>query len=155
MPVTRTRWLQRLGTPTVRTPVNVVEKACSPKKASVKMSKKPRTNIFKNMTDEQYRQMAEAEADHDISAGPEIITFCGPKAEECDCSCHKNKEMKHIMACCLKCEHCGRNIRSGALSEHEECCRKVQEALRRIANTQHLEGDDFDLKDLEDLKRKD
>lgn len=55
--------------------------------------------------------------------------------EICDCDCHKNYglQMKHIMACCTKCEVCGKRIKNGAMKghyEHEHNDRKKNRKLK-------------------------
>lgn len=48
--------------------------------------------------------------------------------EECDCSCHTDKHMMHIMACCHVCSYCKKNIRRFAIESHEKKCKeKFQE----------------------------
>ncbi|MDO8669357.1 MAG: hypothetical protein Q7K65_03625 [Candidatus Buchananbacteria bacterium] len=43
--------------------------------------------------------------------------------EICHCPCHSGPSVKHIMPCCLKCPHCGKNIKTLYYSEHIEQCR--------------------------------
>lgn len=41
--------------------------------------------------------------------------------EQCFCSCHRTKAM-HIVACCVPCFICGRNINFSALDQHKRRC---------------------------------
>lgn len=56
-----------------------------------------------------------------------VCTNCGealPKKlpEECDCDCHDNPNIRHVMACCSSCQHCGRPVKSFELKGHEQKC---------------------------------
>ena len=42
--------------------------------------------------------------------------------EECDCHCHGNPHVRHIMACCSSCSHCGKRIEITELQAHTEKC---------------------------------
>lgn len=43
---------------------------------------------------------------------------------ECDCICHTQPDIVHVVACCTKCSFCGKNIRMVYIDSHEEECRK-------------------------------
>lgn len=43
-------------------------------------------------------------------------------SEACNCLCHTNPGMTHVMACCHPCENCGENIRSAATYLHKKDC---------------------------------
>ena len=42
--------------------------------------------------------------------------------EICDCPCHGNRAIMHVMACCTPCERCHVRFRAG-LAKHLERCR--------------------------------
>ncbi len=45
--------------------------------------------------------------------------------EICDCECHTDPSVVHIMPCCEKCPHCGGNIVIAFYDEHvAKCTRK-------------------------------
>ena len=54
----------------------------------------------------------------------EILMVCTVKAllEECDCICHTNLEVRHVMACCTRCGYCRKNIKTIHIVGHEEAC---------------------------------
>ena len=45
----------------------------------------------------------------------------------CTCECHENKSMHHCVACCSKCEKCGKRIITGLEEDHKKLCPKEQE----------------------------
>lgn len=47
-------------------------------------------------------------------------------SHECDCICHENNSLVHIVACCLGCGRCGKVIGLSQLIEHEEVCHKKE-----------------------------
>ncbi len=48
------------------------------------------------------------------------------KFEICTCMCHQYPEgtVKHVMACCFQCPHCGANIKREFFNEHERRCKQ-------------------------------
>lgn len=46
--------------------------------------------------------------------------------EECNCKCHTNSSIKHIMACCWKCPNCGKHILFIFQNEHMKKCNLKQ-----------------------------
>jgi len=50
-----------------------------------------------------------------------ILSCC----HECDCGCHRDGSV-HIMACCGKCELCGKNIREFLMEAHKRDCHSSQ-----------------------------
>lgn len=44
--------------------------------------------------------------------------------DECDCDCHRNKDIMHCVPCCIKCPICKKNIRTHSFRRHLEDCRK-------------------------------
>lgn len=40
----------------------------------------------------------------------------------CNCICHKQKGVAHIVACCLPCKECGKNVRGRDYKNHMELC---------------------------------
>ncbi len=50
--------------------------------------------------------------------------------EVCRCPCHDPKrKVRHVMACCFKCPHCGLNIKRGYHQLHMEECEKKQKEM--------------------------
>ena len=44
-------------------------------------------------------------------------------AEICHCHCHEEgSNLKHIMACCVRCSHCNQRIKNMSFAEHEKKC---------------------------------
>jgi len=41
---------------------------------------------------------------------------------ECDCACHKNEGVFHVMPCCDNCPHCDKRIRNGWMDSHLQSC---------------------------------
>jgi len=41
---------------------------------------------------------------------------------ECQCDCHNDKDIRHVIVCCLKCELCGKNIIRLMVDEHLQFC---------------------------------
>lgn len=37
-----------------------------------------------------------------------------PNPDECDCSCHYNDGVRHVIACCYECANCGKQIKHTA-----------------------------------------
>lgn len=48
---------------------------------------------------------------------------CVRDFEECDCDCHRIEGVMHVVACCFRCPHCGRNI-AGEWYLHKERCKE-------------------------------
>ena len=42
--------------------------------------------------------------------------------DECRCPCHSTPGMKHVVACCVQCPKCGKNIVSLCYDSHVERC---------------------------------
>jgi len=58
---------------------------------------------------------------------------CVHDLEVCDCSCHRNKNVKHCMPCCGTCPHCRRHIRFFHLEPHiKACAGKKEDMLLKI-----------------------
>ena len=53
--------------------------------------------------------------------------------DECDCRCHADKNVRHIVACCAKCPWCRKRIRNSARATHVDACRDERKA--RVAET--------------------
>lgn len=56
-----------------------------------------------------------------------MVIDCFRDFEECQCSCHEYEGKdgviaKHIMPCCFKCPHCGKNISATCHLLHEKRC---------------------------------
>lgn len=45
--------------------------------------------------------------------------MCVKSFEECYCKCHTDPNIRHIRACCEKCEKCGKNIQDVFLDSHK------------------------------------
>ena len=44
----------------------------------------------------------------------------------CDCNCYKDGSVHiNIMACCVRCDLCGGNIREGLMKIHRTDCHKI------------------------------
>jgi|GEM_PF-2998725 len=43
---------------------------------------------------------------------------------KCDCPCHNNQNVKHVISCCVSCPECGQRIKRGMLDKHLEECGK-------------------------------
>lgn len=41
---------------------------------------------------------------------------------ECNCGCHRNRDIRHIMPCCSFCNFCSKRIKLGWLYTHERGC---------------------------------
>jgi hypothetical protein len=41
--------------------------------------------------------------------------------QRCDCDCHRDQRIKHIMACCEICDRCKTGFVAG-LAKHRETC---------------------------------
>jgi hypothetical protein len=48
--------------------------------------------------------------------------------DECSCSCHRDHDVMHMMACCSTCPHCDRRIKYGA-DRHIAECKQERETL--------------------------
>ena len=44
------------------------------------------------------------------------------KSDECDCLCHSNPGMQHIVMCCSRCKSCKKRIRREQYEQHIEKC---------------------------------
>ncbi len=62
--------------------------------------------------------------------------MCVIDFNECQCSCHKNNSIKHIMACCFKCPHCGKN--TNFITQHIESTHSKEEVERFRINVEEL-----------------
>lgn len=53
-------------------------------------------------------------------------------AEECHCRCHTSNNVKHIIACCMSCPVCTKNIKPFSYKKHvEECEKDYKELLEK------------------------
>lgn len=43
--------------------------------------------------------------------------------EECNCDCHRNSNMRHVVACCCTCKKCDKRIQSMYYEEHIKKCK--------------------------------
>ena len=43
--------------------------------------------------------------------------------EKCNCDCHHDKNIRHVMPCCQVCKYCKENIESGYYDSHVEKCK--------------------------------
>lgn len=46
---------------------------------------------------------------------------CKTSYNECNCHCHDNPHIHHIVACCVQCPVCCVNIKYGFNEHYEEC----------------------------------
>jgi len=46
--------------------------------------------------------------------------MCMIDIEECDCICHREPGVSHIMNCCFYCEKCGKNIQFAFWEMHQK-----------------------------------
>ncbi len=46
----------------------------------------------------------------------------GAHTSECQCACHHNEHMNHVMACCRQCPHCHKNIVTHCFDDHVNDC---------------------------------
>lgn len=54
-----------------------------------------------------------------------MLNSCVRDFDECYCDCHNNKNIKHIVACCTKCNICYSRIKSFSnFDKHYEKCSK-------------------------------
>ena len=59
---------------------------------------------------------------------------------ECTCGCHLNPNIKHVMACCYICPHCGRNIMTHVFDIHKKECEKREDETdeERLIRIYHI-----------------
>jgi hypothetical protein len=50
--------------------------------------------------------------------------------DTCNCSCHRNKNCKHIVACCTECSICGKRIKmTSNFEKHRAACEANRQDL--------------------------
>lgn len=54
---------------------------------------------------------------------------------ECQCSCHKHPGTKHVIACCNRCPHCGRNIILAIYDRHVESCAQNEKNSNKLTKS--------------------
>lgn len=54
---------------------------------------------------------------------------CQIDFEICTCDCHSNPNVRHVMACCYVCPHCGNNIERAFYTDHVNRCKRETENL--------------------------
>lgn len=76
--------------------------------------------------------------------------------DECHCDCHNpDMQVYHCMPCCNQCRHCGKNIKTYAIAEHEKKCAEEREALGLPLDEHNIlsVAEEIDLEVLRDLKK--
>jgi len=54
----------------------------------------------------------------------------------CECICHTEEGVSHVMACCTKCKLCDRKIKTFSLEGHKATCHKEE----HIADARRKKG---------------
>lgn len=57
------------------------------------------------------------------------LTKLEQETSYCHCGCHNDPNIKHCMACCHRCEYCGRNI-AFFYEQHVEKCKKLHNGIK-------------------------
>ncbi len=72
--------------------------------------------------------------------------------EICTCMCHQHPEgtVKHVMACCYQCPHCGANIKREFIDEHEKRCSQERLAAGLPLNQYNIFNSLTDLPSIND-----
>jgi len=52
--------------------------------------------------------------------------------DECDCMCHVQEGVMHIMACCHQCPICHKNIKPFVFDDHVQRCEKRKDDLDKL-----------------------
>lgn len=70
----------------------------------------------------------------------------------CDCSCHTDKDIRHVVACCKKCSICKKNVAIG--STHKCLNVDLKQTLRQIQETARQENKEKAEKEKQEAARK-
>jgi len=53
----------------------------------------------------------------------------------CDCSCHYQPDVVHMISCCKECPHCKHNIETGYFDSHVKDCEAEMARLHQVATS--------------------
>ena len=51
-------------------------------------------------------------------------------SDECECPCHDNPNMKHVVMCCSRCDQCKKRIKREKYEQHIQDCGTIKKGKK-------------------------